>query len=268
MKRQIMDKKNIARCGFAGGSRMYSLGSLSDMIFFFKCINYDVARAYPKEDFSVITDRLYRRYLRFEELDEAVEKMKFIEEMFKTVDSKLYEWTEAEKEGAKTFLNFRQDTMFDIFKEYFDGFYECVSSAKYFFKAGEKYSPVKVSPADATWYFAYRDSHSLEEFDALGSGEEPFWQRKGFGIKRSGICHDVYFCSNVIKYKNTFIKKVAKKILERPDRLPPESILKVVIDTKGMQITKEQQDMIKNLIIEKTNDKVEFDNITIKMSED
>jgi hypothetical protein len=47
--------------------------------------------------------------------------------------------------------------------------------------------------------------------------------------------------------------------------MPPGGIQKITINTMGMQLTKEQEDMIKNEIVEKTSNAVTLDNITIKM---
>jgi hypothetical protein len=261
-------------CGYVGGSLICVIGYRSDMIFFFECINYEVVRKYPNENFDIILDRLYKRYLKLEELDEAAAKMKIIEEVFKTVDSKLYDWTNIQKDGAKTDLNFRQDTLFDIFRGYFKGFYKCVSSAKYFFNAGESYTPVKVSPTGIAEQHYYSNI-PLSELDKLGKDDKPFWQLPWYEYAHLGTNRDksenlifknIFFCSNVIRYKSRFLKKVIADILRRHERMPPGGIQKITIDTEGMQLTQEQENMIKNEIVEKTNGAVIFDNITIKMT--
>jgi hypothetical protein len=69
--KRLQDKNKY---GYVGGGTIYSLGSLSDMILFFDCIKFYVPLKYPNENFDVILDRLYKRYLKLEELDEAVKK--------------------------------------------------------------------------------------------------------------------------------------------------------------------------------------------------
>jgi hypothetical protein len=166
--------KTENRCGFVGGGSIYGISSFSDMIFFFECINYDVLRAYPNENFDVITDRLYKRYLRLEELDEAVLKMKLIEDVFKTVKSDLFDWSEIAKEDTITFLDFKQNTLFEIFKEYFEGFNGCVESTKIFFKSWNKLSPVMISPTNI-FTRTYYSNIPLCEFENIKNNEKPFW---------------------------------------------------------------------------------------------
>jgi hypothetical protein len=270
----VKSKVNIyeIKRGYVGGARIYGLGYLSDMILFFECIKYDALPKCPEDDYSVITDRLYKRYLRLEELDEAVAKMKLVEEVFKKLPRDTVDWTNAEKEGAKTDLDFRQDTLFDIFREYFKGFYECVDSARYFFNAGHSYRPVKVSPTGVAEQSYYSDI-PLSELDKLGENDKPFWQLPTYEYSHLGKNRDKsenlifkfsFVSSNVIRYKSRFLKKVIADTLARHERMPPGGTQKIEIHTMGMQLTKEQQEMIKNEIVEKTNGAVTLDNITIK----
>jgi hypothetical protein len=260
--------------GYVGGGRIYGLGYLSDMILFFDCIRFYIPPKYPNENFDIILDRLYKRYLKLEELDEAVAKMKLIEEVFKTLPRDAVDWEKIDNGSIKSDLNTHQDMLFDIFKGYFEGFYECADSAQHCFNIGYSYKPVKVSPTGIAEQ-CYYSGIPLSELDKLGKDDKPFWQLPTYEYSHLGTNRDksenlifknIFFCSNVIRYKNRFLKKVIADTLARHERMPPGGIQKITIDTEGMQLTQEQENMIKNEIVEKTNGAVTLDNITIKMT--
>ena len=50
------------------------------MRLFFDCISYYLPPKYPEKDWSVLTDRLYRQYLRLEELVIAESLMKLVQD--------------------------------------------------------------------------------------------------------------------------------------------------------------------------------------------
>jgi hypothetical protein len=61
---------------------------------FFQCLDAYAAKSHPKQNWSLLTDRLYRRYLRQDELDEASVLMKSAQEIFASVPSASVDWRE------------------------------------------------------------------------------------------------------------------------------------------------------------------------------
>ena len=61
--------------GFVGGDLISEIGTEYDMSLFFKCVNLFVIQEYPNENWGIITDRPYKKYLKHNELNEAEELM-------------------------------------------------------------------------------------------------------------------------------------------------------------------------------------------------
>ena len=80
--------------GIAGGGTVWNLGTAQEIQLFFDCIETYVVKSFPNENWELITDRLYKRYLRPQELDVAVEKMKMIQKVFATIPNNAVDWTD------------------------------------------------------------------------------------------------------------------------------------------------------------------------------
>ena len=61
-----------ARFGFHGGNSIWELGSQRDMVVFFACLDRLARPSLSEAGRFVLFDRLFKRYLRPEDLDEAV----------------------------------------------------------------------------------------------------------------------------------------------------------------------------------------------------
>lgn len=76
---------NTQQIGFSGGGRFGNVGTKEDFELFFACIERYAVTQHPELDWSIITDRLYKRYLRHEENERACELMQIIELEFEKV---------------------------------------------------------------------------------------------------------------------------------------------------------------------------------------
>lgn len=166
--------KNI---GFIGGSSLCELGPTSDVIMFFDCLRRYVQQRNPSRDISLLTDRLYRRYLRLDELDLAESTMKFSQEEFANTFSSVVNWRIYIAQNPGTRLDYLQPTLAGVFSRYFDLFYHCVESAKLSYEAfkdypGYSYEPVKTVVSDMP-DFMLESKRKLSDYDALM--DEPFW---------------------------------------------------------------------------------------------
>lgn len=164
----------MRKIGFHGGSSLCELGPASDVALFFTCIDHYVTQEHPETDWSLITDRLYRRYLRREDLDHASDLMNRVREIFseKPTASSI-EWDAAMLEDPeRSWLKADQPTLADVFNKYFENFSYCVESAKVFEKNWNIYKPVRTVISDLSGFV--RDKNKpLSEYDALNG--KPFW---------------------------------------------------------------------------------------------
>ncbi|QTD94157.1 hypothetical protein [Burkholderia anthina] len=165
--------------GFSGGSSICELGPAPDVVLFFECLKIHAERAHPEQDWSLLTDRLYRRYLRLEELDQASALMENARQLFSQLPAKsAVEWDAMMLANPeKSWLNPEQPTLADVFGKYFEHFSLCVESARLNFESfksypGYSYEPVRVVISDSAG-FARDKNKPLAEYDAIEG--KPFW---------------------------------------------------------------------------------------------
>lgn len=167
--------------GLAGGGLLSELGSKTDIHLFFDCLNTYVVSKYSEQDWSLLSDRLYKRYLRLNELDAALALMEQVRKKFAALPSNAIDWQDYEETKATTNnrLDTTKDTLADVFEKFFEKFMRCCESAKISYEmfksyAGYEYEPVRFIVTDIPWSTA-ENMRPLEEYDALDG--EPFWTR-------------------------------------------------------------------------------------------
>ncbi|WP_175655216.1 hypothetical protein [Burkholderia ambifaria] len=160
--------------GFDGGHSIYELGPSSDVILFFECLKTYAEQAHPDQDWSLLTDRLYRRYLRREELDKAAALMEQARQIFmQHPAASAVEWdTLLSGDPGRSWLNPNQPTLADVFRKYFENFEKACGSAKSFVDAFNIYQPVRVVMSDLPG-FGRDKNKPLAEYDVLEG--KPFW---------------------------------------------------------------------------------------------
>jgi hypothetical protein len=144
------------------------------MVLFFDCLSDYAEQGHPEQDWSLLTDRLYRRYLRREELDKASALMEQARQIFAQIPAESgVEWDPAMISNLeKSWLNPDQPTLADVFSKYFEHFAKACGSAKSFEEAFNIYQPVRVVISDFPG-FARDKNKPLTEYDALDG--KPFW---------------------------------------------------------------------------------------------
>ena len=160
--------------GFEGGNSVYELGSTSDVVLFFECIEASVAQAHTERNWALLTDRLYRRYLRQEELGSATELMSEVNNIFAKLPNSFIEWKHMPNTGNETRLNKDLPTLADIFAKYFENFNKACGSAVSFMDCFKIYQPVRIVISDIPW-LALESQRKLDEYEALEG--KPFWLR-------------------------------------------------------------------------------------------
>ncbi|BEH99974.1 hypothetical protein AAGU66_13385 [Edwardsiella ictaluri] len=123
--------------GFIGGSSMVELGTPDEMAdffeFFFKSIKDDKNHA--------ILDRLYKKYVRLEELQE------------------INRITQGFKDSLSTDIK-------DKYSKYIAGIETCIESAKLFHESWGIYQPLRVGITDVPFYIDDK-RRPLAQYDAL-----------------------------------------------------------------------------------------------------
>lgn len=165
--------------GFTGGGSLCELGPATDVQLFFDCLDQYVAQKYSEQDWSLLTDRLYRRYLRLAELDAASALMEQVKQVFAVLPNSAIEWQDISVDLSKTRLEPQKPTLADIFSKYFEHFSHCVESAKISYEgfksySGYNYEPVRIVIADQPWFIVEK-KRPLAEYDVLSG--PPVWQR-------------------------------------------------------------------------------------------
>lgn len=161
--------------GFFGGGSAFSLGPVSDVVLFFGCITSFVIPLNMDKNWSLITDKFYRRYLGLDELDDAIILMNDVKKVFSKIRSSSIEWNEVMiGDETKTTLNPRLEFLSEIFFKYFEAFEHCVESAKIFYSTWGKYKPVRVGIANIP-HFMLDERRPLSDYDNLSDTDKPFW---------------------------------------------------------------------------------------------
>jgi len=165
---------NMRNIGFCGGSSIRELGPISDVMLFFNCVGAYVVPG-TRKDWSLITDRLYRRYVRFEDLDETSGLMAEVKRAFSSVSSTEVDWSALDElPSSSSRLNAKQGTLDLVYAKYFEQFDYCVESAKVFNKSWKIYQPVKVAISDLPAFMTDKKRPTTEYDDLDG---KPFWQQ-------------------------------------------------------------------------------------------
>jgi hypothetical protein len=164
--------------GFDGGHTIYELGPVSDVQLFFDCIQECVVPRNPDTDWTLLTDRLYRRYLRQAELEPASVLMERARTVLLSLPTNSMDW-----EGLDSFdpgssrLDMAGESLGDVFSLYFQLFTKATDSALSFLSEFSIYQPVRVISSSLPLFAIEKDA-SLDQYDELASNEKPLWLRQ------------------------------------------------------------------------------------------
>ncbi|MBT9184511.1 hypothetical protein ILP31_10495 [Pectobacterium punjabense] len=161
--------KNV---GFHGGHTVYNCGTSLDMYIFFQCI----AQVTSGMDTSLLADGLYRRYLEKNDLHLASEQALQIETLFSRTLPTEINWGDIGRNINFSTLCFDKDNLATIFSEHFKNLHYAIKSAESFYHDFGTYVSVKTVISDLPWFIEDKN-RPLEQYDALGSDDLPFWLR-------------------------------------------------------------------------------------------
>lgn len=164
--------------GFKGGPRIKEVGPRFDMWAFFEAVAEKLENDDLGSRFPLVGDRLYKRYIRLEEMESVKEEMDII----KSELEKIYldNWLETKLEPDETIekmgtrLNLKAENLADLFEPFFSGFYKTYETALFFHKEDNEYYPLKIVYTDLP-YYAFDKRRPLEDYENLEG--DPFWLR-------------------------------------------------------------------------------------------
>lgn len=167
----------MKKIGIDGGHTVYELGPLADVVLFFECLNVYVVNSHVDQDWRLLSDRFYRRYVRQCDLDESLFLMEKAREIFLSLPGSSVDWDdEMQADRARTWLNAKGDSLGSIFSRYFDLFANAKDSAVSFYDEFGIYQPLRILTSDMPAFIIERNK-KMNEYDALGLSDLPFWRR-------------------------------------------------------------------------------------------
>ncbi|AHG65578.1 hypothetical protein [Advenella mimigardefordensis] len=169
----------MKKVGFTGGALVVELGYSRDMLFFFDCLKFVCERQYPERNWILLTERLFKYYVRRNEVDETNELMQEAYDIFSKTSTKSVDFSEIIQDSWASELNISLKTLSDVFSRYFSAFFECYESAKLMYDEFKsypdyQYEPIRIVLTSMPEHLD--DMHrELIQYDALAREDSPFW---------------------------------------------------------------------------------------------
>lgn len=161
----------MKKIGFTGGSSISQLDNKAEMQFFFDCIENFAVRG-DVEKWTLITDRLYRKYLKLNEIDVALLLMEEANKVFENI--KMSEVSFTINLPKNTTLNLGDVTLSSALAQYFKAFKNVSEDAIMFYDKFDRYKSVKVIIADMVESTKWNKLPNEEYETVVG---EPLWSR-------------------------------------------------------------------------------------------
>ena len=159
--------------GFCGGSEVRELGPASDMQTFFGCVELAVHRL-PSGDAGLLTDRLYRRYLRLEELEPVKIYLEKIRGVLSNIPAGDIDWASKGWNPIGSKLDLSENTADLVLRRYFKSIHTVIENSLSYERRFNEYQPVMTIISDMP-RFVIDETRPLAEYDALVG--EPMWLR-------------------------------------------------------------------------------------------
>ena len=160
------------KVGYYSASTFTAIGPRPDMEAFFDVVNAFVVPLRPDVNFSIITENLYRRYIRQDRIDHAKQIMHLIQDELSKIEPSALYWKKIKIDAKHSELNLNLDNLFECFAGYFRGFYRSIDRSTYFFEHGDDYTPVRIIRCETPYNLA-DSKRSLKAFDQIEG--TPFW---------------------------------------------------------------------------------------------
>ncbi|GGF21934.1 hypothetical protein GCM10011611_29990 [Aliidongia dinghuensis] len=160
--------------GFFGGHTVHELGPAADMQAFFACVNIAASRLHLDPASLSLIDRLYRRYVRLEELQATALVIERIRAVMAAIPPQNVDWNSITPPYGATKLDISKPNLADLFSRYFLALDDATKSAESFYKKFGKYRPVLTIISDMP-RFVIDEKRPMSDYDTLQG--EPIWLR-------------------------------------------------------------------------------------------
>ena len=164
----------MTNVGFRGGSTVRDLGTATDMKAFFYFVRLGILDLQNGGGHEFLTDRLYRRYLRLEDLDKTSAFAEDIHDILMRMPSRSMDWKAAGWVPTATRLDLSQKTVANVFDRYIKSVSYLSEDAKSFERRFQIYRPVMTIISDLP-RLHIDQSRPLAEYDLLEG--DPMWLR-------------------------------------------------------------------------------------------
>lgn len=156
----------MKKIGFNTTSLVFEIGSKFEVMFFFKCVDKYIAK-YDVEGIDLVSDRLYRKYVKFEDVESTLSVLRKVRHVFKSIPY------EDDFDGIG-FDKLDLDGKFlsEVFSVFFNAAESVFDHALVFYKEFNMYVPIKIIIADVPDCISW-EKKSLKEYESVEG--EPLW---------------------------------------------------------------------------------------------
>lgn len=163
----------MKKIGYCGGALTFQLGNRPEMQLFFDFIEQYAVKEDDKK-WSILTDRLYRKYLKLEELEDALVLMNEVDKTFKGI--KAVDVELLKNLPIETKLKIDGATLSDVFASYFIGFKRVIEGGRSFYNDFGRYKSVKIIVTQIPENIKWKNLPDDEYEKVVG---EPLWSKYG-----------------------------------------------------------------------------------------
>ncbi len=163
--------KNI---GIHAAMTLAEIGPVTDVVVFFNAVIQLLENGVPGSVYPWVTEKLYRRSLKQDELLSVKKQLGDIEFKFSRISPSDIDWLSLGLNTQNTRLDVNVENLSVMFKRVFSAFSEAFECSALYIKEFGEYIPVRLGVTDAP--FSFCDINRLDsEYDALSEKEPPFW---------------------------------------------------------------------------------------------
>lgn len=155
--------------GYIGVGKLHELGWPNDVDSFFVFAD----KYYPKENKALVCDLLYKRAIRYEQLDDALVAMSDLRKVFSEIKTTDVDWDSVRIDKSDTALAYGE-TLADVYSKFFKGFEDVAQFSILFHTKKGIYRPIRIGFTGIGWYVA-EERRPIEEYDNLEGA--PLWLR-------------------------------------------------------------------------------------------
>jgi len=133
--------------------------------------------SFSDKDWGLITDRLYRRYLRQEDIEPASKLMDEIKAVFITITNDKIGLAKKEIQDISitTQLDINLPTLDLIFSSYFESFKNVVQSTIHIFNRYGTFKPIRLTLFNGKTNGKLEGMRPIKQYEVLSLTDDPFW---------------------------------------------------------------------------------------------